>query len=64
MKHLIRDGSDHAPLHVTCKTGLEAIVKPFRFLNFLTSHHSFDVEVRKAQEIPIEVSHFKILHEK
>ncbi|KAG5587559.1 hypothetical protein H5410_047993 [Solanum commersonii] len=32
--HLIREGSDYAPLHVTCNNLQEQISKPFSFLNF------------------------------
>uniref|UniRef100_A0A0V0IHV1 Putative ovule protein n=1 Tax=Solanum chacoense TaxID=4108 RepID=A0A0V0IHV1_SOLCH len=39
--HLIRQGSDHAPLHVICNTNQEQTVKPFRFLNFWTKHKEF-----------------------
>jgi len=36
--HLIRQGSDHAPLHLICNSEEEPIVKTFRFLNFWTKH--------------------------
>ncbi|WMV47208.1 hypothetical protein MTR67_040593, partial [Solanum verrucosum] len=39
--HLIRQGSDHAHLHVICNTSHEHVIKPFRFLNFWTKHESF-----------------------
>ncbi|KAK4733456.1 hypothetical protein R3W88_007717 [Solanum pinnatisectum] len=32
--HLIRQGSDHTPLHVICNASQEHVVKSFRFLNF------------------------------
>ncbi|XP_070025309.1 uncharacterized protein [Nicotiana sylvestris] len=32
--HLIRIGSDHAPLLMTCGEQITNVVKPFRFLNF------------------------------
>uniref|UniRef100_M1AL69 RNA-directed DNA polymerase (Reverse transcriptase); Ribonuclease H n=1 Tax=Solanum tuberosum TaxID=4113 RepID=M1AL69_SOLTU len=39
--HLIRQGSDHAPLHLICKSAEEIMVKPFRFLNFWRKHKNF-----------------------
>ncbi|KAG5592288.1 hypothetical protein H5410_042802 [Solanum commersonii] len=39
--HFIRQGSDHALLHVVCKTEAEPTIKPFRFLNFCTKHQQF-----------------------
>ncbi|KAG5606965.1 hypothetical protein H5410_028457 [Solanum commersonii] len=62
--YLIRDGSDHAPLHVVCKSEHPRIKKPFRFLNFWCNHHSFLDVVRKTWEETVEGTPFKILHEK
>lgn len=42
VQHLIRQGSDHAPLHVICNTEKEHAIKPFRFLNFWTKHPQFN----------------------
>jgi len=39
--HFIRQGTDHSPLHVVCKTEEEPTIKPFRFLNFWTKHQHF-----------------------
>ncbi|XP_059315426.1 uncharacterized protein LOC132066044 [Lycium ferocissimum] len=39
--HLIRHGSDHAPLHLECNSNAHHIVKSFKFLNFWTNHHTF-----------------------
>ncbi|XP_059301845.1 uncharacterized protein LOC132053756 [Lycium ferocissimum] len=39
--HLIRHGSDHAPLHLECNCTDIPIGKPFKFLNFWTKHQSF-----------------------
>lgn len=64
MTHLIRDGSDHAPQHVVYKTDQVRIKKPFRFLNFWCSHHSFMEFVKKAWEVAMEGAPFKVLHEK
>lgn len=33
---------------MVCKAGQEIIKKPFRFLNFWCSHHSFKEEVKRA----------------
>ncbi|XP_059288627.1 uncharacterized protein LOC132041979, partial [Lycium ferocissimum] len=41
VSHLIRNGSDHASLHVVCDSNEEIFVRPFRFLNFWTKHHKF-----------------------
>lgn len=32
--HLVRQSSDHAPLHMICNLEEEPLIKPFRFLNF------------------------------
>lgn len=39
--HFIRQGSDHAPLHVVCDATQDQIVKPYRFLNFWAKHEDF-----------------------
>lgn len=39
--HLIRQGSDHALLHLVCNSKLEIVVKPFKFLNYYTKHSDF-----------------------
>ncbi|KAH0650293.1 hypothetical protein KY284_030205 [Solanum tuberosum] len=39
--HLVRQGSDHAPLQVRCSSNEEPTVRPFRFLNFWTKHPNF-----------------------
>ncbi|KAH0722225.1 hypothetical protein KY285_004836 [Solanum tuberosum] len=48
--HLIREGSDHAPLHVTCNTTQEHVVKPLLFLNFWTRHNNFQKVVEEVWE--------------
>ncbi|XP_059280740.1 uncharacterized protein LOC132034410 [Lycium ferocissimum] len=45
--HQIRYGSDHAPFHVVCDNQNEVVVKPFKFLNFWTSHPKFLEVVEK-----------------
>ncbi|XP_060177925.1 uncharacterized protein LOC132607867 [Lycium barbarum] len=39
--HMIRHGSDDAPLHLECNSNAHHIVKSFKFLNFWTKHHTF-----------------------
>lgn len=39
--HFIRQGSDHAPLHVVCDATQDQIVKPFRFLNLWDKYEDF-----------------------
>ncbi|XP_075103588.1 uncharacterized protein LOC142178159 [Nicotiana tabacum] len=39
--HLIKYGSDHAPLLLSCNIDTVQIKKPFKFLNFWTNHESF-----------------------
>ncbi|KAG5620134.1 hypothetical protein H5410_005352 [Solanum commersonii] len=66
--HLIREGSDHAPLHVRCNNVQEQIRKPFRFLNFWFKHKDFvkvvgeswkkdtQEDVIKAKEAQLEIN--------
>ncbi|XP_075087665.1 uncharacterized protein LOC142169668 [Nicotiana tabacum] len=41
VEHLIRTGSDHAPLLITGETNAANFARPFRFLNFWTKHETF-----------------------
>ncbi|XP_075084859.1 uncharacterized protein LOC142168098 [Nicotiana tabacum] len=50
VEHLIRTGSDHAPLLMTCGEQITNFVKPFRFLNFWTKHTAFMDVVRQNWE--------------
>ncbi|XP_075087544.1 uncharacterized protein LOC142169569 [Nicotiana tabacum] len=50
VEHLIRTGSDHAPLLMTCGVQTTNFVKPFRFLNFRTKHATFMDVVRQNWE--------------
>ncbi|XP_075091901.1 uncharacterized protein LOC142172043 [Nicotiana tabacum] len=50
VEHLIRTGSDHAPLLKTCGEKTTNFVKPFRFLNFWTKHDTFMDVVRQNWE--------------
>ncbi|XP_075095162.1 uncharacterized protein LOC142173464 [Nicotiana tabacum] len=50
VEHLIRTGSDHAPLLMTYGVQITNFVKPFRFLNFWTTHATFMDVVRQNWE--------------
>ncbi|XP_070032966.1 uncharacterized protein [Nicotiana tomentosiformis] len=50
VEHLIRTGSDHAPLLMTCGVQTTNFVKPFIFLNFWTKHATFMDVVRQNWE--------------
>ncbi|XP_016464180.1 uncharacterized protein LOC107787164 [Nicotiana tabacum] len=41
VEHLIRTGSDHAPLLMSCGEEAMKVVKPFKFLNFWAKHETF-----------------------
>ncbi|XP_070057028.1 uncharacterized protein [Nicotiana tomentosiformis] len=45
--HLIRTGSDHAPLFISCGEQATNFIKPFKFLNFWTKHEIFKKVVRQ-----------------
>ncbi|XP_070033112.1 uncharacterized protein [Nicotiana tomentosiformis] len=47
VEHLIRTGYDHAPLLMTCGEDAAHFIKPFRFLNFWTTHESFNEVVKQ-----------------
>ncbi|XP_075103657.1 uncharacterized protein LOC142178231 [Nicotiana tabacum] len=51
VEHLIRTGSDHAPLLITCGEQTTSFVKPFRFLNFWTKHATFNEVVRQNWDV-------------
>ncbi|XP_009592356.1 uncharacterized protein [Nicotiana tomentosiformis] len=48
--HLIKYGSDHAPLLLSCNIDIVQIKKPFKFLNFRTKHESFMNPVKEYWE--------------
>jgi len=65
VQHLIRQGSDHAPLHVVCNTSQEHVIKPFRFLNFWTKHENFKKLIADVwQEGEITGNPFTVVHSK
>ncbi|XP_049381157.1 uncharacterized protein LOC125845653 [Solanum stenotomum] len=45
--HLVRQGSNHAPLHMRYSTTEESHIRPFRFLHFWTKHRGFEEVVRQ-----------------
>ncbi|XP_070046818.1 uncharacterized protein [Nicotiana tomentosiformis] len=47
IEHLIRTGSDHAPLLMSCVELMSNYIKPFKFLNFWTKHENFKEVVRQ-----------------
>jgi len=58
VQHLIRQGSDHAPLHLTCKSEEESIIRPFKFLNFWTKHPKFKTIVEENWKVDFKGSPF------
>ncbi|KAH0712322.1 hypothetical protein KY289_008281 [Solanum tuberosum] len=62
--HLIRQGSDHAPLHMICKTLQGNIIKPSRFLNFWTKHKKFKEVVQNQWASSVMGSPFFVVHQK
>ncbi|XP_019231860.1 PREDICTED: uncharacterized protein LOC109212648 [Nicotiana attenuata] len=50
LEHLIRTGSDHAPLLMTCGEQNVTCVKTFRFLNFWIKHAKFKEVVKQSWE--------------
>lgn len=62
VEHLVREGSDHAPLHVMCKSLMEPVRKPFRFLNFLVKHHSYKGVMERVWETKVVGSPFHVFN--
>ncbi|KAG5572007.1 hypothetical protein H5410_061773 [Solanum commersonii] len=61
--HLIRKGSDHAPLHVSCNNIQEQINKSFRFLNFWANHNEFVRVVEESWKKEAQGSPFTIVQQ-
>ncbi|KAG5605224.1 hypothetical protein H5410_026716 [Solanum commersonii] len=61
VQHLIMEGSNYAPLHVTCSTVHEQILKPFIFLNFWPKHHSFQKTVEDIWKMEATGSPFTVV---
>ncbi|XP_049396567.1 uncharacterized protein LOC125860610 [Solanum stenotomum] len=51
VQHLIRQGSDHALLHMSCNIDEVPINKPFRFMNFWSKHQQFKKIVEDSWKI-------------
>ncbi|KAK6791948.1 hypothetical protein RDI58_011029 [Solanum bulbocastanum] len=64
VQHLIRQGSDHAPLQLICNTCQEIGIKPFRFLNFWTKHQGFMNQVEQSWGEEVRGSPFAIVQTK
>lgn len=63
--HLIRQGSDHAPLHAIGDVRMEKIIKPFRFLGFWTKHSKFlKVVIEVWNEETVAGNPFQVVHVK
>ncbi|XP_059301818.1 uncharacterized protein LOC132053727 [Lycium ferocissimum] len=62
--HLIRHGSDHAPLHLECNSNAHHIVKSFKFLNFWTKHHTFMEVVKENRDRRLRGNPFYVFHHK
>ncbi|XP_059302356.1 uncharacterized protein LOC132054329 [Lycium ferocissimum] len=62
--HLIRHGSDHAPLHLECNSNAHHIVKSFKFLNFWTNHHTFMEVVKENWTADFCGNPFYVFHHK
>jgi len=62
--HLIKQGSDHTPLHVRCNYYQEPVSRPFKVLNFWTKHVNFKKIVEENRRNQVEGSLFTIFHTK
>lgn len=62
--HLFRQGSNHAPLHVECESEVEIMVKPFKFLSFLTKHHNFKEVGQQSWKANFMESPFRVVQAK
>ncbi|XP_015167778.1 uncharacterized protein [Solanum tuberosum] len=64
VEHLVRNGSDHAPLSVTLKSNREEVIKLFRFLNFWLKEASFMEVVQNNWWADFEGDLFSLFHYK
>lgn len=64
VEHLHRQGSDHAPLNLTCNSEVTHITKSFKFLNFWCSHKGLMEVVEKCWQDDFMGSPFLMLHAK
>ncbi|KAH0661803.1 hypothetical protein KY284_026734 [Solanum tuberosum] len=58
VQHLIRQGSDHAPLHLSYNNDEVPIIKPFKFMNVWSKHQQFIKIVEDSWKIDFVVIHF------
>lgn len=64
VQHLNRNGSNHSPLHVSCKDNRGVYAKSFRFLNFWVNYPKFKELVKQSWEEEAVGSPFYIVHQK
>ncbi|KAH0693029.1 hypothetical protein KY290_021200 [Solanum tuberosum] len=64
VQHLIRQGSDHAPLLVECNLADMNVIKPFKFFNFWTKHPEYLEVVKEAWQIDFVGDPFSEYHAK
>ncbi|XP_015161041.1 uncharacterized protein [Solanum tuberosum] len=57
-------GSDHAPLHLSCNSDEVPIIKPFRFMNFWSRHQQFKKIVEDSWKIDFVGNPFLEFHAK
>ncbi|KAG5609469.1 hypothetical protein H5410_020750, partial [Solanum commersonii] len=62
--HLIRQGSDHAPLHVKFNAQNSHIAKPFKLINFWTKHSEFHKLVEESWQNECIGTPIKVLQTK
>ncbi|XP_070009954.1 uncharacterized protein [Nicotiana sylvestris] len=60
VKHLIKYGSDPAPLLFSCNVNIVQVRKSFKFLNFWTRHESFLKSLSFIQQLKIEPKLHKV----
>ncbi|KAK4723627.1 hypothetical protein R3W88_026406 [Solanum pinnatisectum] len=58
VQHLIRQGSDHALLHLTCNSEDESIIRSVKFLNFWMKHPKFRTVVEENWKVDFKGSPF------
>lgn len=64
VEHLVRSGSDHAPLALHFNTTREEVIKSFRFLNFWVKEQSFLEVIQNHWIADFEGDPFSIFHHK
>ncbi|XP_059285183.1 uncharacterized protein LOC132038547 [Lycium ferocissimum] len=64
ISHLIRTGSDHAPMLITYSGQVETIKKSFKFLNFWAKHDTFLTVVKENWKAKFMANPFTLFHHK